>query len=94
MYCERNENTERDPFVASEHFGGVVDDKNAQFLTIKNIGLNKGNITFNKVIKRLHENWDKGYRWLPVWNKEAFPSFFDNKKYIPETECWKKFGLY
>ena len=51
MYCEINENTERDPFIASEHFGGVVDGKNAQFLTIENIGLNKGNINFNKVIR-------------------------------------------
>ena len=59
MYCERDINTERGPFVAFEYFEGVPDDKNAQSLTIKNISLDKGNMNVNKVIIELVRNWSK-----------------------------------
>ena len=56
IYSETKENTERDPFIGSQHFGDISDDENSQSITIKKLGLDKDNMTFNKVIKRLDKN--------------------------------------
>ena len=52
LYSQLNENTERNLFIDSEYFEGIVDDENAHSLTIRVLGSDRGIIIFDKAIKR------------------------------------------
>ena len=49
IHCSIHENQERLPYIASEVIGGVLDDKSATKLTVKELELGKNKVTFDKL---------------------------------------------
>ena len=59
IHCLIHENQERFPYITSKEIEGVLDDKNAKKLTVRDLELGKKKVTFDKMLSSMKTNHNK-----------------------------------
>ena len=64
LQCSLYENQERFPFIASKAIEGVLDDKNAEILIVKDLKFGTKKVIFNKILDSMKQ--------FPIRNIDAY----------------------
>ena len=85
IHCLIHENQERFPYITSKEIEGVLDDKNAKKLTVRDLELGKKKVSFERMLKSIKRILIRNIKVCEN-QKRIILRFFQNNVYVKEED--------